>query len=260
MVWKNEERVSMAKQPSKKQPGKEIAENEDVIIHPGMKTPHLEHPFMRKHGRSIMTGFLMKRQDNIQRLVHVETAKRVIGGALLLSLAFNFIQAHYPQQHALSVSLTSPDHDIIHTSTITVPLNTNSIVLNWAQSAICSSLTMKFSDYKSKMENARQYFTDGGYAGFKEAMEDTFLPDIINNRLIVTVAPSGPVVIRHNPNAYERWWDIEVPIVMTFSAGTKRSTTAVRKLALIKVVPVKPYISITGRAIDSVNLESFGDE
>lgn len=238
----------------------ERARSMDILIHPGMKSPKSSHPFFKKHGKSIMTAFLISKKEPLQKLIKMESYKKLLGAGLIASMGLNIVQAHYPQQHALSVSLSSPDHDIIHTTTITVPLNTNRIVLDWAQNAICSSLTMRFSDYKTQLQNARQYFTEGGYAGFMDAMESDFLPDIINNRLLVTVAPAGAVVVRHNPNYYERWWDIEVPIVMTFSAGTKRSTTAVRKLAMLRVVPVKPSVSITGKAIESVTLDAMGED
>ena len=228
--------------------------NGDIPIVPGMgKLPSRQSKFFQKHKRALETGYMSSHPDVVDNYVKRERINLGIGLGVIVSIFLNLIQAHHPVPHQLIVSLDNDTHDIIHTTTMPYPLNSTQIVRNWAEKTLCSAMSVSFATYQETLDANRKNFTEAGYAGFLLAMKE-WDADILKNQLIVSVVPDGPSVIMHMPTMNELYWTIQIPIVMTFTAGNDASTRTVHTLATLNVVPIYPHQSIEGHAIDSMFL------
>ena len=217
-------------------------------------------PFLNKHRSSLMSALLLTSKKDRENMVSTDRKATITGYALVLSLLVNFMQANMtPHQHLIA-SYSDSNGTELDLTTIPTPINTTPNIIKWTNNILSSVLTTDFVDYDEHMDDAKQYFSSAGYAGFVEAMDDNYKDTIANNHVDMQTIPDGPAVLTHMPTRMEPYWKIQIPIITTFSIGHRQSSDVIsfHKLATVTVKPVKATENIAGHVIDSIDIDSGG--
>lgn len=212
--------------------------------------------FIEKHNDSLITGYLLQNKSEQKTIWKKDTQITLIGYILLFSIALNIYQAKQPPKEHLIASLSDKDSSNIYLTTIPAPVNTIPVVIAWANRAIISSLTLNFADYDNQVKDMKQYFTDAGYAGFIEALDSKYKDNIKNNRMDINTISNAATIVTHMPTLKEPYWILQIPIVTTFSTGTKESSINFNRIVTVKIVPTSAEKNINGKEIDSITIGS----
>lgn len=212
--------------------------------------------FIEKHNDSLITAYLLQNKNMQKTMWKKDTKITLIGYAFLFSLAINIYQAKQSPKEHLIASLSDNDGSSIHLTTIPAPVNTIPVVIAWANRAVISALTLNFADYDQQVKDLKPYFTDAGYAGFIEALDLKFKDNIKNNRMDINTIPNEATIVTHMPTLKEPYWTLQVPVVSTFSTGTKESAVNFTRIVTLKIVPTKANKNLNGKAIDSITIGS----
>ena len=110
-------------------------------------------------------------------------------------------------------------------------------VLSWIARSVTQAYTFSFANYREELQAARSNFTPDGWKGFEKALVDSGnLQKIIDSKFVTTAVPRGaPVLLNEGIIAGHYAYRIEVPIVVTYQAG---STKANQDL-LIRVIAIR---------------------
>lgn len=128
------------------------------------------------------------------------------------------------------------------------------IVQSWAENAVQDIYTFNFVNFDERLENSRQYFTDGGYDAFLRALErDGVGQDIKLNRLEVnTIVLERPILINWGGFEQNFVWKIKMPIMVLYNtAGNQKTENYMLELVLIRV---PSYINPKGVAISRFSM------
>lgn len=231
-------------------------ENGDIILASDLNKVWSDVPFIRKHFKNLVLAHIINNKADQERMHRLNVRNSLLGYALVTSLFFNFVEAHYPKKPNLSISLSNESHDLIHITTMMSAINTKPIILEWTKRAVIESLTYSFSSFDEQLESVRKYYTKAGFLGFSRVMREEYKNNMVAQRLDMSVVFNGPAVISQPITATQPWLIVEVPILMSFYDGSDRALRSISYIASVKVVPVPSSESLDGKAIDSITLES----
>lgn len=123
-----------------------------------------------------------------------------------------------------------------------VPLNqpyqNSGAVLGWASEAIMKTFSMDFVHYRRSLNESREYFTEDGWNGFLQAMQDSGVgPSMKEQKQVVSATPTDAAVIVGQGELRGSYtWKIKQPFLITFSTNTEsRSQKVVVSLTVLRV-------------------------
>lgn len=116
-------------------------------------------------------------------------------------------------------------------------------VVAWANTAATEIMTFGFHDYRQRLSYVgAKYFTEDGWASFTKALEKSRIIEAIEgSQQVVTAAPAAAgVVIKEGLENNVYTWVLQLPMIITYTAGTKtQSTRTVLTLRIVRVPTLK---------------------
>jgi intracellular multiplication protein IcmL len=131
----------------------------------------------------------------------------------------------------------------------TIPLDKpnmpNTYILAWASLALSDIFTFGFNNTDFRLGLASNYFTEPGWEDFAKILKDRKIIDNIRRQQqIVTASPNtAPILQSENVVNGIRQWVIQVPMNLTYQAGSKvmNSKVLVTLVIVRSADPKYPY-------------------
>lgn len=186
---------------------------------------------------------------------HPERTARLIRLASLLVLALSMAAAllFLVHQREDSFYAVAADRSPQALLVLDRPNLTDTALLNWAVGAVTETMTFGFNNMTQRMTAARRHFTAPGWEGFQIALGGQLRSAVLENFQIVTAAVRAPATIPGRVPEGRRSWSVQVPILLTFQAGTKSDSR--RSLVTLTVVEVPTSESPFGVGIEQWLME-----
>lgn len=188
-------------------------------------------------------------RDKFRKMMKLITLL-VISAILLLS-TFIF-QSLKREKVTYYGSSTNGEQTPLHA--LSDPVLTEQLITQWASIASKKVYQLNFEDYSSQLDAMKIYFTKAGWSSYNDAMQSSgLLSDIKSRKLEVdAIVTDDPVVKDTGLNHGVRYWDVEMPVLVSFSSA---SVTGVSKKLIIRmrVVRSKDIAAPSGLQIEHFN-------
>ena len=118
----------------------------------------------------------------------------------------------------------TPDGRLVQLTPLDEPIMSDAALRNWTVSAVTEAFTLGHHDWRLRLSNVREYFTDAGYESFLKGLDESLFLDRLRENLQVAsaVARGAPVIVDTRHFGGRVGWAVEFPILVTFAAGTRR--------------------------------------
>ena len=165
------------------------------------------------------------------RLTFALRANAALALALMLSVGTNVYQ--FVSEPAPAYFAVDDRGQVIELTPVDQPLLSNDALAQWASETARKAYNLNFVDNEQQLSILRDRFSPGAYAEFIAQMEQSVLPQIKSQRLVVE-AISEPATIQKsglNTNGHFLW-QVEVPVSVTSHFGAGQSRTQRYKVSL----------------------------
>ena len=181
-------------------------------------------------------------RDGYRNMLRVVVAQAVIVILLVCSL-FYVIHIHQPENRYFA---TTEDGRLVPMISLNQANLSKPALMSWVAQSVSEVMTFGFSDYRRRLQEASRNFTKRGWESFTKALDQSGILDSVKeNRQVLTTIPSGaPVLLEEGLDKTGRYfWQVEIPIAITYEAGSKRrSDSLVVKLVIVRVPRLEsPY-------------------
>ena len=134
----------------------------------------------------------------------------------------------------------TPDGRLVRLTPLDEPIMSDAALRNWTVSAVTESFTLGHHDWRLRLAGIREYFTDTGYESFLKGLDESLFLDRLRDNLQVAsaVARGAPVIVDTRFFAGRVGWAVEFPLLVTFSAGTRRVSQELVAQVLVMRVPL----------------------
>lgn len=173
-------------------------------------------------------------RDGFRTMQKISLLQAIIILGLIAAMLF-VIQVHQPENIYFA---TTQDGRIQRMKPLNEPNLSKSAVLSWTAQAATEVWTFGFHDYKNRLQEASRNFTRRGWASFTKALERSRIIEMVQeNQFVVTAAPrSAPVVISEGVQNRRYTWTVELPLKLTYQAGSKTRTDNLNvRLKIVRV-------------------------
>lgn len=170
--------------------------------------------------------------------------------AATVAIAVTF--AAYVQLHStvyITVAAT-PDGRLVKLTPLDEPIMSDSALKAWAVAAVTEAFTLGHHDYRKRLSDVRGRFTDRGYDSFIAGLEESLFLDRLRDNLQVAaaVATGAPLITDVRRVRGQLGWEVEFPMLVTFSAGKRRLDQHMIARILVVRVPLSERASGIGIA------------
>lgn len=126
----------------------------------------------------------------------------------------------------------------------------NSAVLAWANEAVVAINSYNFANYQESFQNASRYFTPGGWAAYRLALNSQgSLNEVVNKKLVVSAVASGsPILLEQGLVGESYSWKVQVPVLITYENTKGKSVR--HALITMLIVRTPQGIGTKGLGID----------
>ena len=173
-------------------------------------------------------------RDGFRTMQKISLVQAVIILGLIAAMIF-VIQVHQPENRYFA---TTEDGRLVPMIALNEPNLSNSALLSWTAQAATEVWTFGFHDYKRRLQEASRNFTRRGWASFTQALERSRIIEMVQqNQFVVTAAPrSAPTIISEGVQNGRYIWTVELPLKLTYQAGSKtRSDNLLIRLKIVRV-------------------------
>lgn len=157
----------------------------------------------------------------------------------LLAAMFYVIDVHQPENRYFA---TTEDGRLIEMTPLSQPNLSTPALLSWVAQAATEVNTFGFSDYRRRLQEASKNFTREGWESFTTALTRAGIIESVEvNRQSVTAVPQGaPVILSEGVVRGRYQWQVELPIIITYEAGSrKRSDSLLVTAVVVRVSPLE---------------------
>lgn len=133
---------------------------------------------------------------------------------------------------------TTEDGRLVKMLPLTEPNLSTPALMSWTAQAVAQTMTFGFHDYRKRLQESSRFFTRPGWAKFTEALEKSGIMDSVEaNKQVVTAAPSSaPTLISEGIVNGRYEWLVEVPMNITYKAGSQvRADSPTIRLKIVRV-------------------------
>lgn len=132
------------------------------------------------------------------------------------------------------------DGRLIPLTPLDEPVMSDAALKNWTVSAVTEAFTLGHHDWRLRLSNLRDKFTDAGYESFLGGLRDSLFLDRLrdNHQVASAVARGAPVVTDMRRFEGRLGWAVEFPMLVTFAAGTRTVSRSLIAQALVVRVPL----------------------
>lgn len=176
-------------------------------------------------------------RDSYKRVLMAILLLLVLNGLLIAVIVYQHYSQPEPKYFA-----TSTDGRITPIYPLTRPVVSASALLQWANQAAVAAYSYNFSNYRTALQEASEYFTPKGWKDFQAALKTSGnLETVIGKKLVVSaVATGAPVIIEQGLLRGRYAWKVQMPILVNYeSANTSIQDTLVVTLLITRVSPLQ---------------------
>lgn len=146
---------------------------------------------------------------------------RVSAGLLVLSLVLAsmlfWLLTHPPSPVYFA---TTRNGEIIPLSPLERPLKTNVAITQWAGNIARQAYSFDFVHWRTQLDELAQYFTEGGYRQFLNALKKSGnVAAVRDKRLVGTAIASPPVITSEGVLRKVYTWEVEVPLQISYTSA-----------------------------------------
>ena len=145
---------------------------------------------------------------------------------------------------------TTSDGRLVPMVALDEPNLSTPALMSWTAQAATETMTFGFNDYRRRLQEASRNFTRVGWASFTTALERSRIMEMVEaNQQVVTAAPSSaPVLVSEGVVNGRYQWQVEVPMIINYQAGSQ--TRAARIILTLLIVRVSKLESPNGVGIE----------
>ena len=134
----------------------------------------------------------------------------------------------------------TPDGRVIEMTPLDEPIMSDAALRNWTVTAVTEAFTLGHHDWRMRLAAVRDHFTDDGYAGYVQALEESlFLERLTDNLQVASaVATGAPVITATMIFDGQAAWAVEFPLTVTFHAGSRTLNQKMVAEILVMRVPL----------------------
>lgn len=145
---------------------------------------------------------------------------------------------------------TTNDGRLVPMVALNEPNLSTPALMSWSAQAATEVMTFGFNDYRRRLQEASRNFTRTGWASFTNALDKSRILEMVQqNQQVVTAAPrSAPVLISEGMSNGRYQWQVEIPMVITYQAGSQ--TRADNLIVTLLIVRVSKLESPNGVGIE----------
>ncbi len=173
-------------------------------------------------------------RDGYRSILRIAVIEAMIILALCGAMYF-VIQVHQPENRYFA---TTEDGRLVPMIPLSEPNLSVPALMSWSAQASTEVMTFGFNDYKRRLQEASRNFTRSGWASFTSALERSRIIEMVEaNQQVVSAAPSSaPVLISEGLVKGRYQWQVQVPLVITYQAGSSvRSDSLLVTLLIVRV-------------------------
>lgn len=157
----------------------------------------------------------------------------------------------------------SPNGNILTPRELTKPIFSASAVTNFATDVATGIYTTTFQTWMKDLLSLEPYFTPDAFRSLVTNMRTNILPDVVNQKLFVNASPTGAAeilnegLIQMGPGSGSYGWIVQIPLVVTYSAGSTAGDTQHIAVTLT-IVQADPLQYVKGMAVVHVDFKGMG--
>ena len=173
-------------------------------------------------------------RDGYRTLLRIAVIEAMIILAMVGAMYF-VISAHQPENRYFA---TTEDGRLVPMIALSEPNLSVPALMSWSAQAATEVMTFGFNDYKRRLQQASRNFTRLGWVSFTSALEKSRIIEMVEaNGQVVSAAPaSAPILISEGVVNGRYQWQVQVPLVVTYQAGSSvRDDKMLVTLLLVRV-------------------------
>ena len=173
-------------------------------------------------------------RDGYRTILRIAIIQAVVIVGLLL-LMFFVIANSKPQDRYFA---TTNDGRLVPMVALNEPNLSTPALMSWSAQAASEVMTFGFNDFRRRLQEASRHFTRSGWASFTTALENSgILETVQTSRQVVTATPRGaPILVSEGVIDGRYQWQVEIPMVVTYQAGSQeRSDNLIFTLMIVRV-------------------------
>ena len=134
----------------------------------------------------------------------------------------------------------TPDGRLVPLTQVDERIMSDAALSSWAATAVVETFTLGHADWRRRLADARQYFTDRGYGAFVASLENSgFLERLREGYQVASaVVRDAPIVTDVRLVGGRVVWELEFPVLLTFAAGPRQRSWEMNARLLVVRVPV----------------------
>ena len=154
----------------------------------------------------------------------------------LIGVMFFVVNIHQPENRFFA---TTEDGRLIPMVPMSQPNLSTPALMSWVAQSVVEVMTFGFSDYRRRLQESSRNFTKTGWESFTTALDRSRIIEMVEqNQQVVTAAPAGAPIIQSEGVVMGRYqWRIQVPITLTYQAGSRSRSTGMLVTLLVVRVP-----------------------
>lgn len=155
----------------------------------------------------------------LQKIVLLESF--VIGCMMLVFVVlFMFAQ---PKDRFFA---TTPDGRLIKLVALSEPLLQKKSIISFASEAATEVMTFGFHDYRTRLQDSSENFTQEGWDNFLEALGSAkYIDTLVGNRQVISAIPlAPPVIVAEGLSGDTYKWSVEMPLNLSIESGSEVSS------------------------------------
>lgn len=173
-------------------------------------------------------------RDGYRTLLRIAVIEAMIILGLVGAIYF-VIDVHQPENRYFA---TTEDGRLVPMVPLSEPNLSVPALMSWSAQAATEVMTFGFNDYKRRLQQASRNFTRLGWVSFTSALEKSRIIEMVEaNGQVVSAAPaSAPILISEGVVNGRYQWQVQVPLVVTYQAGSSvRDDKMLVTLLLVRV-------------------------
>ncbi|OGT63689.1 MAG: hypothetical protein A3J38_06190 [Gammaproteobacteria bacterium RIFCSPHIGHO2_12_FULL_45_9] len=174
-------------------------------------------------------------RDNYKRAVFSVMAVFFTNLVLAAGVLFNVLNPPDPEYFA-----TTAQYQLIKWSPLSDPVVSDNFVRQWVADAVREAFSLDFVHWREQLMRASNRFTPSGWYWFSNALKSSGdLKTLVELNMVSDAAVTGSPVIEYKSVLSDRYlWKVAVPIMITFTNGTKTIRQPMRVTLIVQRVSV----------------------
>ncbi len=146
----------------------------------------------------------------------------------------------------------------IRLTPLSMPNQSDSAVLQWANQAAIAAYTYNFLNYEHELKKASTNFTVDGWSQFRQALDASGnLKVVRQKKLIVSaVATKSPIILQKGPLLGKYAWRVQMPLLVSYQSAS--SLKQINNVVTLLITRVSTNHSVRGIGIEQMNVDTPG--